>query len=61
ACRATQPLAPLRDSLYGRYHKLYWYAPAAKRWVKLVERYDDINGDPLARSSMELESYRLSS
>lgn len=44
----------------GRTYKAFWYVPAVKRCVKVVEEVYDPNGVRNQRYSDELESYKVS-
>ncbi len=43
----------------GRIYKAFWYVPAVKKWVKLVEEVYDPNGVRTVRDTDELLSCRL--
>jgi hypothetical protein len=47
-------------TISGRTYKAFWYVPAVKKWVKVVEEYYDPNGTRNERFMDELESYKVS-
>ena len=53
----TQRSGP--TSVTGRLYKALWYAPAVKRWVKMVEEDYAGSGTRNARSTNELTAFKV--
>ncbi len=51
---------PAGTKVMGRSYAVLWYAPEVKRWVKSVEDDYDSGGARNSRSTVELESFKVS-